>query len=285
MFELSHYAFLAALAATGLAFCLAVAGALSGRRQLSFAGVGSATGTTGMPAALGRYGSILVVNAFVFLTASLVLRGVAAGHAPFSNMYDFSLSFSWCALALDIFFERRYHLKTLALMVLPIALGLQVYATTVPDAIEPLVPALRNNLLLTVHVAMAILAYGAFTMAFAAGVLYLVQRKNTVKWLPKNSVLDEIGYKSVMVGFPMLALAILLGAVWAEIAWGTYWSWDPKETASLATWLIYGGYLHARVVRGWRGERSAWFLIGGFGAILFTYYGNLFLGGMHTYGS
>jgi cytochrome c-type biogenesis protein CcsB len=283
MFELSHYAFLAALAATGLAFCMAVVGALSGRRQLVLAGAGAEVETSGTTANWGRYGSILAVNAFVFLTASLVLRGIAAGHAPFSNMYEFSLAFAWCALALGIFFERRYQFKTLALLVLPIALGLQVYATTVSDTIEPLVPALRNNLLLTVHVAMAILAYGAFTVAFAAGVLYMVQRKNGVKWLPKNSVLDEVGYKAVMVGFPMLALAILLGAVWAEIAWGTYWSWDPKETASLATWLIYGGYLHARVVRGWRGERSAWLLIGGFGAILFTYYGNLFLGGMHTY--
>ncbi len=283
MFELSHYAFLAALAATGLAFCLAVVGALSGRRQLVLAGVGTETETSGTAETLGRYGSILAVNGLVFLTASLVLRGIAAGHAPFSNMYEFSLAFSWCALALGIFFERRYQFKTLALLVLPIALGLQAYALTVPDAIEPLVPALRNNLLLTVHVATAILAYGAFTVAFAAGVLYMVQRKNGVRWLPKNAVLDEVGYKAVMVGFPMLALAILLGAVWAEIAWGTYWSWDPKETASLATWLIYGGYLHARVVRGWRGERSAWLLIGGFSAILFTYYGNLFLGGLHTY--
>ena len=246
MFELSHYAFLAALAATGLAFCMAVVGALSGRRQLAFAGAGADVETSATTASWGRYGSILAVNAFVFLTASLVLRGIAAGHAPFSNMYEFSLAFAWCALALGIFFERRYQFKTLALLVLPIALGLQVYATTLSDTIEPLVPALRNNLLLTVHVAMAILAYGAFTVAFAAGVLYMLQRKNGVKWLPKNSVLDEVGYKAVMVGFPMLALAILLGAVWAEIAWGTYWSWDPKETASLATWLIYAGPLRER---------------------------------------
>ena len=87
-----------------------------------------------------------------------------------------------------------------------------------------------------------------------------------------------------MVGFPMMALVIILGALWADIAWGTYWSWDPKETASLVTWLIYGGYLHARVMRGWRGERSAALLILGFGATLFTYYGNLFFGGLHSYG-
>ena len=88
---------------------------------------------------------------------------------------------------------------------------------------------------------------------------------------------------SMMVGFPMLALVIILGAVWAEIAWGAYWSWDPKETASLVTWLIYGGYLHARVMRGWSGDRSAWFVVGGFAATMFTYFGNYFFSGLHSY--
>ena len=171
----------------------------------------------------------------------------------------------------------------LPLSVSPVVVGLLAYATTVPDTIEPLPPALQNNLLLTVHVAVALLAYAAFTVAFAAGILYLIQRKDRLGWLPRSVVLDEIGYKAVMVGFPMLALAIILGAVWADIAWGTYWSWDPKETAALGTWLIYGGYLHARVIRGWRGDRSALFLVGGFAATLFTYYGNLFLGGLHSY--
>jgi cytochrome c-type biogenesis protein CcsB len=96
-------------------------------------------------------------------------------------------------------------------------------------------------------------------------------------------VLDEIAYRAVMVGFPMMALVLILGALWAQIAWGSYWSWDPKETASLVTWLIYGGYLHARVVRGWRGQRSALLLILGFGATLFTYFGNYFFGGLHSY--
>jgi cytochrome c-type biogenesis protein CcsB len=169
------------------------------------------------------------------------------------------------------------------MLTLPVTIGLLTYAATVPRDVQPLVPALQNQTLLTVHVAAAIIAYGAFAVGFAAGVLYLVQRHDTVRWLPSSVVLDEIGYKAVVVGFPLLALTILLGAIWAEIAWGTYWSWDPKETASLATWLIYGGYLHARVVRDWRGKRSAILLIGGFAATLLTYYGNLFFGGMHSY--
>ena len=101
--------------------------------------------------------------------------------------------------------------------------------------------------------------------------------------LPKPLVLDDIGYRAVVVGFPFLTLTIILGAIWANTAWGTYWSWDPKETASLVTWFIYGAYLHARVMRGWRGNRAAWLLVLGFLATVFTYFGNLFFGGLHSY--
>ena len=96
-------------------------------------------------------------------------------------------------------------------------------------------------------------------------------------------LLDEIGYRAVVIAFPLLTIMIILGAIWADIAWGRYWSWDPKETAALVTWLIYGAYLHARVVRDWRGSKAAWLLILGFAAILFTYFGNLFFGGLHSY--
>ena len=87
-----------------------------------------------------------------------------------------------------------------------------------------------------------------------------------------------------MIAYPLLTVMIILGAIWADIAWGRYWSWDPKETAALVTWLIYGAYLHARVARGWRGDRSAYLLILGFVAILFTFFGNYFFGGLHSYG-
>ena len=288
MYELSQYAFGAAFAALAAALLLHLVNVL-GARGLQALSIGGG-GTVSAPAVgpildtAGRYGTILTVNSFAFLTASLVFRAIAAGHGPFSNMYEFSLAFGWGALALFLYFQFQYRLRTLALLVLPIALGLLAYATTVPSEITPLVPALQNDLLLTVHVAVAIIAYGAFAIAFGAAVLFLIQRRDTVRWLPKKVLLDEIGYKAVMVGFPMMALVIILGALWADIAWGTYWSWDPKETASLVTWLLYGAYLHARVLRGWRGERSAALLILGFGATLFTYYGNLFFGGLHSYG-
>jgi len=287
MASLSSYAFVAALFTLVLAFALQLVSVVSARAhpKLSFAGTGSfaAASVARSSASSGRYAGILTVNAFVFLTASLLMRAVATGHGPFANMYEFSIAFAWGILALHLYFQLRYGLSMLAVLVLPVAVGLLAYAATVPNNVEPLVPALQNQLLLTVHVAVAVIAYGAFTVAFAAAVLYLIQRNDTVRWLPRGTVLDEIGYKAVIVGFPLLALVILLGAIWAEIAWGSYWTWDPKETASLATWLIYGGYLHARVVRDWRGQRSAYLLIGGFAATLLTYYGNLFFGGMHSY--
>jgi len=288
MYELSQYAFIVAFAAVSLAMLLYLVNVI-GARGIRLIGLanGVSTSTSALDAAFdaaGRYATILTVNAFAFLTASLAFRAVASGHGPFANMYEFSLAFVWGAVGIYLYFEFRYGLRTLALLVLAVSLGLMAYATTVPSAIDPLVPALQNDLLLTVHVAVAILAYGAFAVAFGAALLFLFQRHDTVHWLPRAAALDEIGYKAVMLGFPMMALVVILGAVWAEIAWGSYWSWDPKETASLLTWLIYGGYLHARVLRGWRGTRSALLLILGFAATLFTYFGNYFLGGLHSYG-
>jgi cytochrome c-type biogenesis protein CcsB len=257
-----------------------------GARVLSFNTGGTHGGDPFAPVVktAGRYGTILSVNAFVFLTASIIARWIAANHGPFSNMYEFSLAFAWGAMAIYLYFEAQYQARTLALVVLPVALGMLVYATTVPDDIQPLVPALQQSLLLTVHVATAVIAYGAFAVSCGAAVLFLIQRKKPMSWLPERNILDEVGYRAVMIGFPMLALTIILGAVWADIAWGRYWSWDPKETASLVTWLVYGGYLHARVIRGWRGDRSAYLLLAGFAATAFTYYGNYFFGGLHSYG-
>jgi len=213
----------------------------------------------------------------------MLFRTAATGHGPFANMYEFSIAFAWGALAMYLYFEHRYHQRVLGLVALPVALALLLYAMTIPSTIDPLVPALQNNLLLSVHVAVAIVAYGTFTVAFAAAVLYLIQGENGRRGLPSRELLDEISYKAVMVGFPFLTLTIVLGAVWAEQAWGRYWGWDPKETASLVTWLIYGSYLHARVVRGWRGQRAALLLLLGFAATLFTYFGNLFFAGLHSY--
>ncbi len=289
MYKMSEYSFVAAALALVLALVCYVAYALSGLRaaRMQTAGANVQTGTFLVSgprtASIGKYATILGWLGVAALTACLVFRTIATGHGPFANMYEFSVAFAWGIMTAYMWFERRYHQKILALVAVPVALGLMAYATTIPSTIEPLVPALQNNLLLTVHVAVAIVAYGSFTVAFASAILYLIQPEGGRWGLPKPEVLDEIGYRALVVGFPFLTLTIILGAVWADVAWGTYWSWDPKETASLVTWLIYGAYLHARVVRGWRGQRAAWLLVLGFAATLFTYFGNLFFGGLHSY--
>jgi cytochrome c-type biogenesis protein CcsB len=138
--------------------------------------------------------------------------------------------------------------------------------------------------LLTIHVAMAMVSYGIFAISFAAAIGYLVQgREDRYSWLPSHKVLDEVAYRSVVIGFPIFATMIILGSYWASIAWGRYWGWDPKETSALVTWLIYAVYLHVRSQRGWAGRPAALILVIGFGAVLFTYFGNLFFAGLHSY--
>jgi cytochrome c-type biogenesis protein CcsB len=290
MEKMSGYAFIAALLSTGLATIFYLLYAVSGLRAARMQTAGGPAGGGAMgfisgprTAAIGRYATMLGWLAVAALLASLTFRTFATGHGPFANMYEFSVAFAFGILAAYMWFERRYHQRILGLVAMPVALAMLLYAWSIQGPVEPLVPALQNNLLLTVHVAVAIVAYGSFAIGFAAAALFLVQPEGGRWGLPKPQVLDEIGYRAVVVGFPFLTLTIVLGAVWAETAWGSYWSWDPKETASLVTWLIYGAYLHARVMRGWRGTRAAWLLVLGFAATLFTYFGNLFFGGLHSY--
>ena len=235
------------------------------------------------PRGVAWFGTWLGRSALVALTGSLAARAVATGHGPFANQHEFAVSFAWGMLAAYVYFEWRYAIRALALLVLPTTIAMLMYAQAIDADAAPLVPALQNNLLLTVHVATAVLSYGAAGVAFGAAALYLLAPYVSLKALPKPAVLDELGYRAAVISYPLMTVMIILGAVWAEIAWGTYWSWDPKETAALVTWLIYGAYLHARVVRDWRGRKAAWLLIVGFVAVLFTYFGNLFFGGLHSY--
>jgi ABC-type transport system involved in cytochrome c biogenesis permease subunit len=240
---------------------------------------------TAKPRALALYGTYFTQLALAFLTACLVFLTLATGHGPFTNQYEFSLAFSWGMLTAYAYFEHRYHVRTIGLLILPITGALLLYALTLGSETHPLVPALQNPLLLTIHVAVATVAYGAFAVSFATAVLYLFQRGEDRPGLPKRALLDQIGYRAVIIGFPLDTMTVVLGAVWAQKAWGTYWSWDPKETASLVTWLIYGAYLHARVARGWTGNRAAWLLVAGFASVIFCFFGNLFFGGLHSYGA
>src|SRR3990172_786914 len=195
-----------------------------------------------------------------------------------------SVAFAFGIVVGYLFLGRRYPIRGLGFLPLGAALFLVGYAATLPSEIVPLVPALDNAPLLTIHVAMAMISYGIFATAFGAAVAYLAQGPNDrYAWLPSPKVLDEVAHRAVIIGFPLFATMIILGSWWASIAWGRYWGWDPKETSSLVTWLIYAVYLHARTARGWAGRPAALMLVIGFAAVMFTFFGNLYFSGLHAY--
>ncbi len=204
--------------------------------------------------------------------------------APLSNFYESLVFFAWCLPALGLITFRRELRGYLGALVAIIAALLLAYASLgVDSSIRPLMPALKSNWLL-VHVVTAFLGYAAFALAFGGAILYLLQERRPRPSLPPLGMLDRLVYRATILGFLLLTLGILTGAVWAESAWGRYWSWDPKETWSLITWFIYATLLHARLLKGWQGRRIAWLAVVGFLAVLFTYFGVSFLlSGLHSY--
>ena len=234
--------------------------------------------------AAGGMGQAFVWASFVLIGLGMLVRAYLVGRGPWGNLYEFSVAFAFGIVLAYVYLGRRYPIRAIAFLPIGVAFFLLVYAFMLPQEISPLVPALDNPPLLTIHVAMAMLSYGIFAVSFGAAVGYLIQgRENRVAWLPPAKVLDEVAYRAVIIGFPIFATLIILGSWWASIAWGRYWGWDPKETAALVTWLIYAVYLHARSQRGWAGRPAALILVVGFGAVLFTYFGNLFFPGLHSY--
>jgi len=216
------------------------------------------------------------------------------GRASLTNLCESLIFFAWMIAIVYLLTERKFKIKTLGAFVTPFPFIIMAYASLNPKEIQPLVPALQSNWLIS-HVVTCFVGYAAFAVSFGVSILYLFKVKAEKRppkspgvllgHLPSSAMLDEIGYKTIAIGFPLLTIGIATGAFWANVAWGTYWSWDPKETWSLIVWLIYAAYLHARITRGWRGTRAAALSIAGFFATIFCYLGvNLILSGLHSYG-
>jgi len=237
------------------------------------------------PAVLGAaYGGLLLAAAL--LLAALVLRAVLAGRAPWANLHETAVAFAFAVLAVYAYLQRKLPIRTLVPWVGLLAAGLVWLALVQPDEVLPLVPALQAPLLLTVHVGSAMLAYAIGGVAFAAAAAEIVQRKagDRVAALPSAAVARSAAHRAILLGFPVLTLAIVLGAVWANLAWRSYWSNDPKELAAAATWLLYAAYLHVATRRDRWGEQAAWLLVAGFAGVLFTYLGaGLIFVGEHSY--
>lgn len=250
----------------------------------------------GKPSA-GKLASWVVLAAVMGNLLGMILRWIESyqlgyGHAPLSNLYE-SLTFFACMIgAIYLVLEWKYHNRAVGAFAAPLAFLTMAYASLSPninDRIQPLVPALKSNWLIA-HVFACFLGYAAFAIAFGISIMYLIKSKKSsgtdglVSHLPDVKILDELTYQMIMFGFLFLLIGIITGSVWANSAWGSYWSWDPKETWSLITWFIYATLLHARLMRGWYGKRIAYLSIFGFMAVLFTYFGVNLLPGLHSYG-
>ena len=240
--------------------------------------------TSASPTPLSRVAIGVTFIAFVTLGASVLARAIVVGRGPWGNMFEFSVAFAFSMLGGYLYLQRRYAIRSIGFIPTGVALAMLLYASSLPSEIKPLVPALQNAPLLTIHVGMAVTAYGIFATSFAAGIAYLAQGQgDRFAWLPSHKVLDEVAYRAVIIGFPIFATMIILGSWWASIAWSRYWGWDPKETAALVTWLTYAVYLHARNQRSWAGRPAALLLVVGFGMVLVTYSGSLWFSGLHAY--
>ena len=248
--------------------------------------------------------TLTALAGFLIQTAALGLRWYesyqilgADGRAPLSNLYESVVFFAWSILLIYLLIDWKYKQRTIGAFVMPIALFSMLWAQmSLQSSIDPLVPALQSNWL-TYHVITCFLGYAGFAVACGVSIMYLLKigkeenhkgnepMKGILGLFPPCKVLDDLNYKAIMIGFPLLTLGIITGAAWANYAWGTYWSWDPKETWSLIVWFIYAAFIHARFTRGWAGRRAAWLSVFGFAATLFCYLGvNLVLSGLHSYG-
>ena len=251
---------------------------------------------------VGLGATVIAWIGFAANTAAIAMRWMESramgyGHAPLSNLYESVVFFAWSILLVYLLFDLKYKQRAVGAFVLPGAFLWMAWGQLrLNHSIEPLVPALQSNWL-TYHVITCFIGYAAFAVAAGVSVMYLLKAgredKNVtgsgggglMTMFPSTKILDDINYKAIMVGFPMLTLGIITGAAWANYAWGTYWSWDPKETWSLIVWFIYAAFLHARFTRGWVGKKAAWLSIFGFAATIFCYLGvNLVLSGLHSYG-
>ncbi|MBS1673749.1 MAG: c-type cytochrome biogenesis protein CcsB [Actinobacteria bacterium] len=278
----------------------AVGGSSSGGRA-------DAVGVTGATAAgsegpkrfvMARIGTALTVLGFLFHLAGVVLRGVAAGRVPWSNMYEFSMTGTVLIIAVyiavNIWFDLKY-LGTFIVGLVVVLLG--GAATGFYTEVVPLADPLKS-VWLVIHVFVASLGTAFFALAFALSVFQLMQGRRESRiaaeiakpgprflaTLPSADRLESLAYRFATVGFILWTFTLIAGSIWANDAWGRYWGFDTKETWTFIIWVLYAGYIHARATRGWRGSRSAWLSIVGFGAVIFNFtIVNLFFKGLHVY--
>ncbi len=255
---------------------------------------------------LRSLGTAGVAIANLSLACLLSARWLDAGYFPLSNLYESLCFIAWGITAVQLYVEygisRHFMGRHLVgAFTAPIAVGITAFASlSLPPSMQtasPLVPALKSNWLM-MHVSVILLSYAALMVGSALAIAFLVVSHRTVaiqgdslgmssyRWDNSlASTLDNLSYRTIGLGFLLITVGIISGAVWANEAWGTYWSWDPKETWSLIVWLVYAAYLHMRITRGWQGRKPAYIAAFGFVAVWVCYLGVNLLGkGLHSYG-
>ena len=276
----------------------AVGGSSGGAARASRTAAANLSDPTPQRFVMARIGTALATLGFLFHLAGEVLRGIAAGRVPWSNMYEFAMTGTLLIvavyLAVNIWFDLKF-LGTFILGLVVVLLG--GAATGFYVQVVPLSDPLKS-VWLVIHVFVASLGTAFFALAFALSVFQLLQvRRETkaiagaekpgprfLKTLPSSERLEGLAYRFATIGFIFWTFTLIAGAIWANDAWGRYWGFDTKETWTFIIWVLYAGYIHARATRGWRGSRSAWLAIVGFSAVLFNFtIVNMFFKGLHVY--
>ncbi|HEX5335960.1 MAG TPA: c-type cytochrome biogenesis protein CcsB [Propionicimonas sp.] len=241
---------------------------------------------------LGRLGLAFTVIAAMTHVLGVVLRGVAAERAPWGNMYEFVTTSLAIAVLTYLVLALRYGMRWLGLPVtLLLTIGQGLAVTVFYVDVSELMPAL-HSVWFVIHIIAAATSGAAFNIGGIAAILYLIRARDEqvggssgyLSRLPSAEALDRISYRFLAFAFPLWTFTVAAGAIWAQYAWGRFWGWDPKETMSLVTWIIYAGYLHARVTVGWKGRRAAIVAIVGLASFWFNFVGiNLLVSGLHSY--
>jgi len=238
-----------------------------------------------------QIGYYTLLSGFIAHLFSTLLRYMEAGYTPITNFHE-ALSFlALCIVCIFLYIKKKYRIDTIGSIILPSISLLLIWASFYPSDIKPLPPVLKSYWL-PIHTIFSFLGNAIFFTGFFTSIVYLITERSIKKKklsalsrrFPSLETLDAINYRCIAYGFPFLTIGIISGSIWAGFAWGSYWSWDPKETWSLITWIVYAILIHNRLAIGWRGKKTAYMMIIGFFSILFTFFGvNLLLGGLHAY--
>jgi cytochrome c-type biogenesis protein CcsB len=244
----------------------------------------------------GGMGAAVLVVGTVLIFASIVLRGFATERFPLGNMYEFVTMACAAALVVGLALLSKPAYRSMwVFLLVPVLILMFLAATVLYADAAPVVPALRSYWL-PIHVTIVSVGSGVFLVSGIASLLFLLRMRyprgeegtgvfaRIAERRPDAQTLDRLAYKATIIGFPLFGAGVILGAIWAEAAWGRFWGWDPKETVSFIAWVIYAAYLHARATSGWRDTKAAWINVAGFVAMLFNLFIiNMVVSGLHSY--